>query len=86
MKKTSSFSRSSLSRSGKRRLWSNFWATENRVVSQYTSLCVKLVIEPFSSDFNGGGGLRFLDTLIFTTVTLRKLKAHENRFLYCTLW
>ena len=85
MKKKSSFSRSSLSKSGKRRPWSNFWVIENRVVSQYTSLCVKVVIEPFSSDFNGGG-LRFLDTLIFTTVTLRKLKAHENRFLYCTLW
>lgn len=48
------FSRSSLSKSEKRRPWSNFWVIENRVVSQYTSLCVKVVIEPFSSDFNGG--------------------------------
>ena len=53
----SSFSRSSFSRSGKRRPWSNFWVIENRVVS-YTSLCLKVVIEPFPSDFKRG--LRFL--------------------------
>ena len=53
----SSFSRSSFSRSGKRRPWSNFWVIENRVVS-YTPLCLKVVIEPFPSDFKGG--LRFL--------------------------
>ena len=48
---------SSFSRSGKRRPWSNFWVIENRVVS-YTPLCLKVVIEPFASDFKGG--LRFL--------------------------
>ena len=37
--------------------------TEKRVVS-YTPLCLKVVIstiEPFQSEFWGGGGLRFLD-------------------------
>ena len=53
----SSFSRSSFSRSGKRRPWSNFWVIENRVVS-YTPLCLKVVIEPLPSDSKGG--LRFL--------------------------
>ena len=54
----SSFSRSSFSKSGKRRPWSNFWLIENRVVS-YTPLCLKGVIEPFPSDFKGGGGFVF---------------------------
>ena len=54
----SSFSRSSFSRSGKRRPGqSYFWVIENRVVS-CTPLCLKVVIEPFPSDFKGG--LRFL--------------------------
>ena len=44
---------SSFSRSGKRRPWSIFWVIENRVVS-YTPLCLKVVIEPFRSDFKGG--------------------------------
>ena len=48
---------SSFSRSGKRRPSSYFWVIENRVVS-YTPLCLKVVIEPFPSDFKGG--LRFL--------------------------
>ena len=48
----SSFSRSSFSRSGKRRPWSIFWVIKNRVVS-YTPLCLKVVIEPFPSDFRG---------------------------------
>ena len=47
-----SFPRSSFSRSGKRGPWSNFWLIENRVVS-YSLLCVKVVIEPFPSDFKG---------------------------------
>ena len=63
-----------VSRSGKRRPWSNFWVIENRVVS-YTPLCPEVVIEPFPSDFKRGlrfpglrssvfvfKGLRFLDT------------------------
>ena len=41
-----------LSRSGKRRPQSNFWVIENSVVS-YTPLCLKVVIEPFPSDFKG---------------------------------
>ena len=37
----SSFSKSSFSRSGKRRPWSNFWVIENRLVS-YTPPCLEV--------------------------------------------
>ena len=39
------------SRSGKRRPWSNFWVIENLVVS-YTPVCLKVVIEPFTSNLS----------------------------------